>query len=150
LFDFRWDEPPGEPSDTLARLWTKIADPAGANYYRYLTSEKDGRYVPPFQSTTDDAFFDNKEFEFPLNKGEIRDGKFNPESFGLFYRGDSIAIKWCTLDREHFDFWKTRDFAASSGGPFASYTRIKTNINGGLGIWGGYHVGVTRLFCPPK
>ncbi|MBK7223573.1 MAG: DUF4249 family protein [Saprospiraceae bacterium] len=54
------------------------------------------------------------------------------------------------LDKVHFDFWKTRDFAANSGGPFSSYTRIKTNINGGLGIWGGYSVQNYRLYCPPK
>ena len=150
LFDFRWDDPPGEPSDSLARLWTKIADPDGPNFYRYLTAENDGRLIPPFQSTTDDVFFEGKEFEFPISKAETRDGDFDPESFGLFSRGDSITIKWCTLDKEHFDFWNTRDFASNSGGPFSSYTRIKTNIKGGLGIWGGYSVGTYRLYCPPK
>lgn len=154
LFDPHFEEPPGEPSDTLAALWFKIKDPAGPNYYRYLTTGDEGDgLLAPFQSTTDDAFFDGKEFDFPLNQAERRgnrDGDNNFDDFGLFHRGDSLTVKWMCLDKVHFDFWRTRDFAANSGGPFASYTRIKTNIKGGLGIWGGYSVGYHRLYCPPK
>ncbi len=154
LYDPHFEEPPGEPSDTLAALWFKIKDPAGPNYYRYLTTGDEGDgLLAPFQSTTDDSFFDGKEFDFPLNQAERRgggDGDNNFDDFGLFHRGDSLTVKWMCLDKVHFDFWRTRDFAANSGGPFSSYTRIKTNIKGGLGIWGGYSVGYHRLYCPPK
>lgn len=153
LFDPHFEEPPGEPSDTLAALWFKIKDPVGPNYYRYFTTGDEGDgLLAPFQSTTDDAFFDGKEFDFPLNKAERRGGggDNNFDDFGLFHRGDSLTVKWMCLDKVHFDFWRTRDFAANSGGPFSSYTRIKTNVKGGLGIWGGYSVGYHRLYCPPK
>ncbi len=154
LYDPHFEEPPGEPSDTLAALWFKIKDPAGPNYYRYLTTGDEGDgLLAPFQSTTDDSFFDGKEFDFPLNQAERRgggDGDNNFDDFGLFHRGDSLTVKWMCLDKVHYDFWRTRDFAANSGGPFSSYTRIKTNIKGGLGIWGGYSVGYHRLYCPPK
>lgn len=155
LFDAHFEEPPGEPSDTLAALWFKIKDPLGPNYYRYFTTDDEGdQLIAPFQSTTDDAFFDGKEFDFPLNQAERRGGggddNNNFDDFGLFTRGDSLTVKWMCLDKVHYDFWKTRDFAANSGGPFSSYTRIKTNIMGGLGIWGGYSVHNYRLFCPPK
>jgi hypothetical protein len=144
-------DPPGEPSDSLAALWVSIDDPVGRNYYRYLTSiDKSQNLVAPFQSTTDDAFFDSKKFDFPLNKAELRGGGGDVDAFGLFARGDSCTIKWMTLDKPHFDFWTTRDFAANNQGPFGSYTRIKTNINGGLGIWGGYAVNTYKLYCPPK
>ena len=149
ITNFRWDEPPGEPNDTLARLWVTISDPIGKNYYRFLTDTGEG-LKSGFQSTTDDAFFEGKEFEFPLQKSENRDSNSDVNSFGLYMRGDSVTIKWCTLDKEHYDFWTTRDFSANSGGPFSSYTRIKTNVNGGLGIWGGYAVNYYRLYCPPK
>lgn len=152
LYDFSWQDPPGEPNDTLAELNCKISDPLGANFYRYLTATgSKPRLIPPFTSVTDDAFFDGRDsLEFPLQKAESRGGDFDIETFGYFERGDSVYVKWCTIDEKHFDFWKTRDFAANSGGPFSSYTRISTNINGGLGIWGGYAVHTYRLYCPPK
>ena len=151
LHDFKWAPPPGAPRDTLAELNVKINDPKGVkNFYRYFTSTEGGSLIPPFGSVTDDAIFDGKEFEFPLQRAQRRGGGFDPETFGLYKRGDSITIKWCSIDKEHFDFWNTRDFSANSGGPFAAYTRIATNINGGLGIWGGYAVATYSLKVPPK
>ncbi|MBK8633515.1 MAG: DUF4249 domain-containing protein [Saprospiraceae bacterium] len=145
---FRWAQPPGEPSDTLAQLSVTITDPVGKNYYRYLTQINDENLIAPFTSVTDDAFFDGKNFEFPLQKAERRTADLDPNTFGLFLRGDSVTVKWATIDKAHFDFWNTRDNAANSGGPFSSYIRIKTNVTGGQGIWGGYAVGYYRLKCP--
>lgn len=151
IYDFKWKEPPGKPRDTLAELNVKINDPKGIkNYYRYFTSTQGGPLIPPFGSVTDDAIFDGKEFEFPLQRAQRRGSGFDPETFGLYKRGDSITVKWCTIDKAHFDFWNTRDFSANSGGPFAAYTRISTNINGGLGIWGGYAVGTYSMRVPLK
>ena len=36
--------------------------------------------------------------------------------------------------------WNTLEFSNANQGPFASYTRLESNINGGLGIWGGLSV----------
>ena len=151
IYDFKWKEPPGKPRDTLAELNVKINDPKSIkNYYRYFTSTQGGPLIPPFGSVTDDAIFDGKEFEFPLQRAQRRGSGFDPETFGLYKRGDSITVKWCTIDKAHFDFWNTRDFSANNGGPFAAYTRISTNINGGLGIWGGYAVGTYSMRVPLK
>jgi len=151
LSDFKWNDPPGKPNDTLTELNVRINDPASIkNYYRYLTASGKNRLTPPFGSVTDDAIFDGKDFEFPLQKAERRGGDFDPETFGLFKRSDSVFVKWCNIDKAHYDFWNTRDFSANSGGPFSSYTRIATNIKGGLGIWGGYAVHTYRLYAPPK
>jgi hypothetical protein len=150
LDSIRWSDPPGEPSDTLARLWVTIADRPEKNFYRYFTDTDENGYIPNFTSVTDDAFFNGKKFEFPLNRAQGRQEEFDLETSGYFYRGDSVKIKWCNIDEAHFQFWNTRDFAANSGGPFSGYTRIKTNIKGGLGIWGGYSVSTYSLFCPKK
>lgn len=152
ITSYRWDEPPGEPNDTFARLWITISDNPGVkDYYRYMTTDKDNRtlFAPP-QSVNDDSFFDGKNFEFPLNKATQRDSVTNFDTFGLYMRGDSVSIKWMNLDAEHFGFWQTRDASATRGGPFSSYIRIKSNIKGGLGIWGGYSVSNYKLYCPPK
>ena len=125
-----------------------MADPPGTtNYYRYFTGENDGPLIIPFHSVTDDVFFDGQEFDFPLTKAE--DGEdFDFTTFGLFTRGDSITIKWMNLDREHFQFWSTLEFSRENQGPFSSYTRVKSNINGGLGIWGGISASYYGLWVP--
>jgi len=149
LFDLRWDDLPGVPSDTLARLFTTINDPADqTNFYRYFTEENDEGLVIPFQSVVNDAFFDGQEFEFPLNKAERRDADFDPNTFGFYTRGDSITIKWMTIDEAHFDFWTTLEFSRNSSGPFSSFNRVTSNVDGALGIWGGYAVGFYREFVP--
>lgn len=151
IHDLVWMDPPGTPNDTLARLLATIQDPLETmNYYRYFTADVGEGFVAPFNSVVDDAIFNGKTFEFPLQKAERRGGDFSPETFGLYKRGSKVVIKWCSLDKQHFNFWNTRDFAANSGGPFSSYTRISTNIEGGLGIWGGYAVSVDTLEVPVK
>ncbi|MBK9151113.1 MAG: DUF4249 domain-containing protein [Saprospiraceae bacterium] len=152
LKEFRWAEPPGQPIDTMARLWVTLEDPKGVpNFYRYLTAQSDGPLIAPFNSVIDDPIFDGMKFEFPLQKAERRgDGNFDPDTFGLFRRNQPVHIKWCSIDQEHYDFWRTRDSGANRGGPFASYIRISSNIKGGLGIWGGYAVAHYRMTVPPK
>ncbi len=148
-FDFR--PTPGVPIDTLSQLFCKIKDPENTiDYYRYFTATGGDGLIPPFTSVTNDLFFNGKDFEFPIARAQRRGqgGGFDPNAFGMFRRGDTITIKWCTLDKAHFDFWNTRDFAANNGGPFGSYTRIITNIKGGLGIWGGYAVAQYELIVP--
>jgi hypothetical protein len=140
IYDFQFKPTPGIPIDTLAQMFCTIDDPAATiEHYRYFTATGGESFLAPFQSVTNDILFNGQKFEFPLSKAQRRgQGDFDPQTFGMYRRGDTISIKWCTIDKEHFDFWNTRDFNASNGGPFSSYTRIVTNIKGGLGIWGGY------------
>jgi hypothetical protein len=150
LNQIRFDEPPGEPSDSLARLWASADDPVGTDYYRYQTAINDSIFVAPFNSVTDDAFFDGRSFEFPLDRAAYPTEQIDFNNFGLWARGDSAHIKWMNLDKAHFDFWNTRDNSANSGGPFSNYIRIKGNLHGALGIWGGYSVSYYSTYVPPK
>ena len=151
LFDLRWDDPPGEPSDTLARLWVTIDDPEEeANFYRYFTEQNNEGLIAPFSSVVDDKFFNGKEFEFPLSKAEPQDADFDANTFGWFFRGDSIRIKWMTIDEAHFEFWNTLEFSRNNSGPFSSYNRVTSNVDGALGVWGGYAVRYYDEFVPFK
>jgi len=149
LTDLRWDQPPGEPSDTLARLWVTIDDIEDeANYYRYFTEENNTGFVAPFSSVTDDALFDGADVEFPLNKAESRDTEFDANSFGLYTRGDTIRIKWMNIDEAHYDFWNTLEFSRNNSGPFSAFNRVTSNVDGALGVWGGYAVGFYEDVVP--
>lgn len=149
ISDLRFEKPAGNPPDSLAQLFITINDPGDIpNYYRYFTAENDDGYTIPLASVTNDNFFDGLNFEFQLSKAEDgRDG-FDPVTFGLFTRGDSIKVKWMNLDEHHFNFWTTLEFNRNSAGPFSSYTRVSSNVNGALGVWGGYSVGVYESFVP--
>jgi len=139
LDSLRFIEPEGNVPDSLKELRVIFKDPPGVNnYYRYFTSINGTPFIPAFNSVADDALFDGQEFEFPLPKAEPRDSDAGPSSFGLYVVGDTARIKWATIDQGNFNFWNTLEFNAINQGPFASYTRVETNVTGGIGIWGAY------------
>lgn len=149
LTNFRWDELPGIPNDTLARLWVTISDPADEkNFYRFFTEENNEGLIAPFSSIVEDVFFNGEMFEFPLNKAEPRDAEFDPNTFGFYTRGDSIRVKWMTIDEAHFDFWNTLEFSRNNSGPFSSFNRVSSNVDGALGVWGGYAIGFFEDLVP--
>lgn len=149
-----FQEPPGEPNDTLMELTAFITDPAGvSNYYRYFTQVEENPLLPGFPSSTDDRVFDGLTFQFPLAKAESREIDFSEidlNILGLYLRGDSVTVKWTTVDAAHYDFWNTLEFNAANSGPFSSYTRIESNVEGGLGVWGGYNASYTNLVVPTE
>lgn len=132
-------DPPGRPVDTLAQLLAYLSDPPGqANFYRFQVAINGGAYIPAVTSVFDDRLFDGESAEFPLYRPEPRGAdSFDLETFGLFRVGDEATIKWISLDEAHYNFWNTLEYNASNQGPFSSYTLVESNINGGLGIWGG-------------
>lgn len=133
--------PPGKPNDELAQLIVGISDPPGErNYYRYLVSTNGGGYVSFFSSVEEDLFFDGKTFEFQLLGPESDGADVEVDEFGLYNVGDTISIKWCSISASYFNFWNTLEFSNANQGPFSSYTRLESNIEGGLGIWGGISV----------
>ena len=132
-------DPPGNPPEDLLELRVIVSDPAGVrNFYRYSTSINGGPFIPGFNSVADDALFDGKSFEFPLAKGEQRDVEGDINTFGLYTKGDTVTIKWMSIDQGQFDFWLTLEFNNVNQGPFSNYTLIDHNVEGGLGIWGGF------------
>lgn len=145
-------EPTGLTNDTMSEGRAFMSDPAGqADYYRFFTAVNGGNFTKSFQSVTDDRWFDGKaNFQFVLQNPENVGQDANPDTWGLFNVGDTVSIKWCNLDKAHFDFWNTLEYNAQSGGPFSSYTRIQSNIVGGLGIWGGYSVSYYDVVVPPR
>ena len=141
-----WREAPGKPIDTLLQLYARIQDTKGVkNFYRYFCSINSGGFKTPFNSVYDDALIDGLPFEFRLIKPREEGEKFDNPSFGLFHTGDSIAIKWSSIDESHYNFWNTLEFNKGNQGPFSTYTTINSNIQGGLGVWGGYSSKVYKL-----
>lgn len=133
------------PSDTLGFIWAHLSDPAGlGNNYRWFAKRlgKDVRFVAPIGSVFEDRFINGKKFDFAYNRGAEFNSSAdddNNQERGYFKVGDTVVVKFCTIDRPSFEFYRSFETEVSNNGnPFAAPTNIPSNISGGLGFWGGY------------
>lgn len=140
--------------DSLGYAWAHLTDPVElGNSYRWLAKRigKDDDYIAPQGSVFEDKFFNGQSFDFAYNRGEVPNSDKpddNNEEEGHFKKGDVIAIKFCAIDRNHFEFWRSFETQISNNGnPFASPTPIQSNIQGGIGIWGGYGLSFDTIYA---
>jgi len=141
--------------DSLGFVWAHLTDPdtLGNNYrwfaerinhYAGTNEQKDSIFIAPEGSVTEDKFFNGKSFNFFYNRGRLPNSlktDDNNVERDYFKRGDTIVVRFCTIDRATFEFWRTEETQiGSNGNPFANAAPIKSNINGGLGVWGAYGV----------
>jgi hypothetical protein len=131
--------------DTIGYIYGQFTDdPETENFYRVFTlrENKDKRFIPVYLSAIGDQSFNGKSFTFSLLRGP--DSFSNVEDDLYFEKGDTIRIKFCTMDKAHFDFWRTLERELYLiGNPFASSGNdILSNIDNknALGVWGGYGV----------
>ncbi|MEM6723502.1 MAG: DUF4249 domain-containing protein [Bacteroidota bacterium] len=136
-------------NDSLVELRGFVSDPADQiDFYRYFTQRNEEPLFSGVASVIDDKFFNGQSFEFPLQRGQLRTDEIDFNTFGFFNKGDTIQVKWATLDEQHFNFWNTLEFNSQSDGPFTSFTRIDSNIENGLGVFGGYGVSYHSIIIP--
>lgn len=150
--DSLWFAPhPNPANDSLVTLWYRYHDPDTlGNNIRYFTSRNREPFYPGYYTSvfTDD-FVNGQYINFPLERGHPKSARVDNDTYSYFQRGDTVQVKWAAVDYPHYRFWFTLEAdRASNGNPFGFPTTIRSNINGGLGIWGGYaiskHVVVSR------
>lgn len=134
-----------EGKDSLGYIFAQVSDdPSESNYYRVFTQRinQDEKYIPVYFSAVGDQYFNGKNFTFSILRGpenltDVKDDLY-------FKKGDTVRLKFCTIDRSHFDFWRTLERELYVvGNPFSSSgNEIKSNIDNkkALGVWGGYGV----------
>jgi hypothetical protein len=136
------DEP---PYSDRGFIWARLDDPDTiGNAYRWFAMRKgiDNGFSAPLGSAFEDKFFNGQAFQFSYNRAHsTNDGDSNAGYHGFFKTGDTIIVKFCSIDQAHYQFWrKFETQAINYENPFAAPTSVNTNIKGGLGIWGGYGV----------
>lgn len=145
--DSIWTIPAPEGRDTnLVQLMCRLQEPsAPGNYYRGFTKRNsEFLFDTSFGSIYDDHLVNGKKFNFTLLSGKSNfqnNDTANFENYGYFSKGDTIYVKWASIDRPQFDFWNTFESQSSSfGNPFASTVILKSNIKGDntTGIWASY------------
>jgi hypothetical protein len=132
---------PNEPPADAVGLYIDVVDPdTTGNYIRYFTKRNDEQFYPVEVASAEKLgigaqYLDSIAIGFGYDPSL-------PDSSDLIYPkiGDSVTLKWCSVDKYVYDFWDSYTFAvASVGNPFASPINLPTNIsNGALGIWAGY------------
>ena len=162
--------PSGNPLDSLGFIYGNMTDPDSlGNAYRWSAKrishypqwitrdtylrgqQKDLTFISPMPSVYDDEFFNGLSFEFAYYRGAIAfSEKFDDrrEERGFFKRGDTVVVRGCSIDMNVYKFYKSyEDQLANQGSPFASPSNVKSNVEGGLGVWAGYGAYYDTLIC---
>jgi hypothetical protein len=150
--DSIWYKPITNFSDSpQVVLMAKVTDPPGlGNYIRYFTKQNSGPYLPGFNSVYDNQIVDGKTYSIQIDRGVDRNQKIDRANYGFFLKGDTAKIKFCNIDRNTYDFWRTWEYAFQSiGNPFSAPGKVIGNIdNGALGSFCGYAVQYKTLIIP--
>jgi hypothetical protein len=140
---------PDDKKDSLVSVYVTFTEPDTlGNFLRYFTSRNDEQFYPPLSgSVYDDKLFNGATYSLPLERGQSASEEFDLDTYSYFTKGDTVTVRWCTLDKAHYDFWRTIE---NDGGdsPFSAPVKIQTNIQGGLGIWGGYGCSYATYIVP--
>jgi hypothetical protein len=135
---------PDPAQDSLVSVYYRYSDPDTlGNSVRYFTR----RNTEPFYAGLLSSVFNDelingaKGLSFPLARGIPQGQTIDPKTAGYFGKGDTVTIRWASIDLPHFRFWSTLESERSSNGsPIGTPNITRSNIKGGLGIWGGYGV----------
>ncbi len=144
-----------ENKDSLGFVWANLNDPDTlGNSYRWFAKRisKDPFFIAPLGSTFEDKFINGKKFDFAYNRGSIPNSKADDDlniERGFFKKGDTIVVKFCSVDYSTFEFWRdAENQIGNNGSPFAVPSNIRSNINGGLGVWASYNPSYDTLVIP--
>jgi hypothetical protein len=123
------------------RIWIRLTDNgAEENYYRilYKRKGKDSQFVSTNISTFSDVLYNGETVEMGFLRGYS--SMIAVEEDNYFEAGDTVSVKFCTIDKVQFDFWnlyQNKVLAATNPLSTSNY-QLKSNVKGGLGIWTGY------------
>ena len=163
-FDSTWWKVDGQ-RDSLGFLWGHLSDPDTlGNAYRIFTKRinhytygaeigkvKDSTFFASQGSVFEDRYINGRSFDINFIRGRNENsGKADDENDERFFfkRGDTVVVKFCSIDRAHFEFWRTEESqVGNNGNPFGSPQPVHSNIKGGLGIWGGYSPTYDTVFA---
>ncbi len=150
--------------DSLGFIYTNLTDPdTMGNNYRWLAQrinhypngeQKDDAFIAPISSAFDDVFFNGLSFEFAYDRGTaVGSDKPDDDNIedGFFKTGDTVVVKFNTIDKGVFEFYRAFETQAfTSGNPFAAPTTVFSNVEGGaLGVWAGFGVTYDTVVCVP-
>ena len=136
-------------SDTSGQVFIRIIDaPNENNFFRVFTKQKgkDQHYKATFTSTFSDELFTNDTITLALLNGS--NNALEVEQNRYYHSNDTIIVKFCTINEEHFTYWKDiQTHIINSANPLSvTHSDISSNIENGYGYWGGYAVWYDTIY----
>ena len=143
-------------TDSLVQLTAYFTEPNPiGNYYRLLSKKNnDPLFDVAFNSIYDDAIVNGKAIQFTIAGGKSQfqnNDTANFRQYGYFKKGDKVLVKWASIDKAQYDFWKTFEAQSSSfGNPFSPTVIVKSTFKGAgcLGVWAGYGCTIDTIIIP--
>ncbi|MGN6569352.1 MAG: DUF4249 domain-containing protein [Flavipsychrobacter sp.] len=151
------------PIDSLTAKEPPVISTDNPNEMQLFIHFKDpdtiGNYARYFTNKNHEGYFNGEAFSDVIANGvyenlRIRPGynPINPDSTSLniFNKGDTISVKWSSIDNGVYTFLNTLAFAQNAiGNPFSTPINAKSNIsNGALGCWAGYGSSIVTIIIP--
>ena len=129
------------PTDTIGNLTVEFTNPADRQYYYQIATLLDGYdaiFVPCLYGNFNSRNFVSPNVSLQVTRGITIFPKTNFESH--FNDGDRIFVQLRTMSKEGFDFWNLwqNEIINAQNAIYPSNSSLKSNINGGAGIWYGY------------
>jgi hypothetical protein len=152
--DSAWFDTPqfmgSKTPDSAKQLFVNYTDPdTPGDNVRYFTSRQGDLFYP--SGTFSDEIVNGKTInKIGLVAGYQGNGSTAGDSLIYFFKGETVTLKWCAIDKGVYQFYNSLDFAKSAvGNPFSSPINPISNIkNGALGVWAGYGVYSVTLTVP--
>jgi len=136
-------------NDSLGFLMLQFTDRIGVDdYYRIFAKRtKDKDFIPVQLPNLNGKLIDGKTVDVPVYRG--RNDLLISNELLYFKKGDTVSLKFCSVDNLVFDFWYSlQSELINSQNPFASNnSHVKSNVFGGLGVWSGYGASYKRIIC---
>ncbi|MBL7938411.1 MAG: DUF4249 domain-containing protein [Flavobacteriales bacterium] len=147
--------------DSLGYAWGTLTDPdTMGNCYRWMarriSTDEDGNaedptFISPLGNTFQDRFVNGLTFDFSFIRGRqfySDQPEDNNEEAGFFKVGDTIAVKFLSINFAEHEFYTSYDENISTQGDlFGTPVNADSNIDGGLGIWAGWGVYADTIIC---
>ncbi|MCR5002926.1 MAG: DUF4249 domain-containing protein [Bacteroidales bacterium] len=128
-------------NDSLYTIKAKFTDNEedGDHYkfFSYSEQEDYSNYGSCMMGLLDDGSFASRSVQTDVFKPISMDAQgYSP----YFRKGETVHVKFSTLDDDSYEFWTgyEGERMASRIALFPSTNNLKSNINGGLGLWAGY------------
>lgn len=139
--------------DSLGFAYGYLNDPDTAgNAYRWFAKRvnKENTFLTPFGSVFEDKFINGSGIEIGFSRPEIPNSA-EPDTGieqNMYKRGDTIIVKFCTIDADAFNFWRSAETqSGNNGNPFSSVAFIKSTVKGGLGVFTGYGASYDTIYA---
>ncbi len=140
------------PIDSFGSIWCSLTDPVATTDFYYMWTENltQGKPMTPVDNGASfgDRLFNGETIEFNFWQGKsLANDNGSDEDYWSFQEGDTVIVKFGTIDRAVYNFWESVD-AASNLNPFSSPTPVFSNFdNGGRGVWSGYATTLDTIIC---